>query len=185
MSFAEGKAKLFKPTVVMMGDSLTVGGVPWDLKLRTGFFDVLVSARAGLLTRQVALLPEFAPSEGRAKFVILTSGSNDVIDPYSRPDQFYVDYAHLIQVARRSGYNVIITLIPPTTNAEWNEKALAYNLLIRRLAAANGADIIDLWPILAPRGLLQSRYTVDGVHLTSEAYRFWSAAIRAKMARVH
>jgi lysophospholipase L1-like esterase len=54
-----------------------------------------------------------------------------------------------------------------------HEKIAALNAQLRDLAAASGADFLDLNAALAPDGVLPAQFTWDNLHLTSAGYRAW------------
>ena len=53
------------------------------------------------------------------------------------------------------------------------------NRLLQALCEEKGVTYIDLWPALANAdGLLDSRYTNDGLHLVGEGYLVWRDALK-------
>jgi lysophospholipase L1-like esterase len=54
---------------------------------------------------------------------------------------------------------------------------VALNDALRRLAAGQGAEYLDLYTLFARPGGLPAEYTSDGLHLTGAAYRVWAAQL--------
>ena len=55
-----------------------------------------------------------------------------------------------------------------------------YNLILPKLAEAEGASFIDLNKAVSAEGATE---TIDGVHLTPGAYNLWDAAMLAGIKR--
>ncbi|MEG0378577.1 MAG: GDSL-type esterase/lipase family protein [Eubacterium sp.] len=59
-----------------------------------------------------------------------------------------------------------------------NGQAKALNSEILRLSQKYNAICIDLWDVLVEKGELIEKYTLDGVHLTEEAYKIWAEKLK-------
>ncbi|MGX7896085.1 GDSL-type esterase/lipase family protein [Tsuneonella sp. HG222] len=111
----------------------------------------------------------------RPRKVLLVAGTNDVVQGRT-PEQFRADYGQL--VARfPQGPALALTTMPPCSNRLCNhpvqqQRLLAMNAEISRIAAERGATLIDLHAAIAgPDGSLPPDLTTDGIHLSAEANR--------------
>lgn len=58
-----------------------------------------------------------------------------------------------------------------------NEDIANFNRQVSQIAPAFNAVYYDLWPIIAPEGVLTSQYSNDGLHINSDAYVLWAQRI--------
>lgn len=71
---------------------------------------------------------------------------------------------------RRSAANPYRTIVA-------DSDIVALNDALRRIAAEQGAEYLDLYPLFSRPGGLPAEYTSDGLHLTGAAYRVWAAQL--------
>lgn len=88
-------------------------------------------------------------------------------------------YRAIADTAKLYGTQLYFTSILPTSmsHGKYNAEIRRCNEGIQQLAAELGATYVNIYPLLAKDGELDSRYTMDGLHLTGEAYMIWKSAI--------
>ena len=64
-----------------------------------------------------------------------------------------------------------------------NRKIAAVNSIVERHCKAAGIRRIDLGPALAKDGYFDPRYTLDGVHLTGNAYAIWRDSLKTVLPK--
>ncbi len=52
------------------------------------------------------------------------------------------------------------------------------NAFLQEQCTMNGATFIDLYPLFELNGMLNERYTYDGLHINNEGYKIWTSAIQ-------
>ncbi|CAK6694319.1 GDSL-type esterase/lipase family protein [Synechococcus sp. BA-124 BA4] len=159
---------------VYVGDSITSAGRHWGAALGS-----INLAEDGYTVRQIGdqlvQAKQYSPER-----IFMLAGTNDVLSVKTfDPRQFELDYSSLLDRAQQTKAQVFITLIPFTSRAEANQFIPPANQIIKRLARSRGIPVIDLNPTIAPRGLLLTRYTVDGVHFSDATYSLWRAEIES------
>jgi len=178
--------KLSKPRLVFLGDSLTLGGGNWSLRLgNPADFSVRTEGVSGgtILALQNSVDRAIASKPER---IFLLAGTNDIVgrDFFGRSEKEVLQdgYEHLSEYLleiQEAGIDPILTLIPYTQHPGHNEKIAAFNARLRGFAAQHDIQVFDLNPELAPDGLLQERFALpDGVHLAPPAYEVWAAEAR-------
>ncbi len=122
------------------------------------------------------------------KKIFLLIGINDVSHNLSA-DKIASDYSRLIDKIREKAPDtrLYVQSVMPINNDFKRYKNLfgkerviiALNKKLRAIAQKSGAVYIDLWPALADpdSGKLRQEFTNDGLHLTGNGYKAWSAAI--------
>ena len=163
------------PKVAMIGDSITEDG-PWNELFSRD--DIINRGIAGDTSRGVLLRVDRLPDSIEKAFVMV--GINDLIWNQSVDDVFN-NYVQILNRLREKG----ITPIAQSTLYTGRESGNRYNdyvaLLNDRVEAyceKEKIKFIDLNDILSPQGKLDDRYTIDGVHLESEAYVRWAECIK-------
>lgn len=147
--------------VVMLGDSITELGM-WDELLPQ--LIVLNRGIAGDTTYGVMeRLAEV--KDHKPKLIFLMIGVNDLFRKAEPPQ-----VAHNIEkILDALGTRTILMNVLHTADKSLNERIIALNSLLQR----QQVDHLDLNTDLAPTGILLPKYTLDGVHLTGDAYVFW------------
>ena len=148
------------PKYVFIGDSMTAGGRTF------GRFDTINLGSTGLSTHQIAEglagTDKYSPRR-----IVVMAGTNDAFDDFDAK-RLRADWAKIASDRR-----TIIVLVPPTRSAVANARIASMNAIARDEARKANKKPIVLGELIGPDGLLPSQYSVDGVHLTDEAYRFW------------
>lgn len=160
-----------KADIVFAGDSITEFGW-WDewfpnhkVKNRGISGDVV----QGVLYR-IDGISVLSPKQ-----VFLMIGINDIIQEHSI-EHIKDSYLHLCEKMSKEMPNTQIYLqsILPTNSDEKNVQIHDVNEEICRLAGEFGFEYIDLYSLfIDSEGLLKEGYSLDGVHLSGEAYLAW------------
>jgi lysophospholipase L1-like esterase len=167
---AELSARVVRPKVVFVGDSITAGGRSWFGLARP--LGALNLARVGFELRQMQPLMK-AASEYHPRHVVFMGGSNDVA--HGRTDEEIMrDFDALLPHAS------IVTLIP-MQKPENAERIARLNSRMRWLAEARALPVIDLNPLIAQDGALKAEYTTDGLHFSDAAYALWKRELKRVM----
>jgi hypothetical protein len=168
--------KLPTARVVMLGDSLTEGGMWAEI---TGCYflvnrGIAADQSAGVAKR----LDEIVKLKPAAVFLMI--GVNDVASDVPT-EKIVENVRHTIERFTRKGARVYLTLVLPVSagfpkkiNPKIDELNAAYASLGRR-ANVSLVDFRD--QVRAEDGSLREELTTDGVHLTTEGYRVWRDAI--------
>jgi lysophospholipase L1-like esterase len=170
--------------VIFFGNSITQGG-DWakltgdSTVINRGIGADLVSSLLGRVTDVTRRKP--------SKLFVLV-GINDISKDI--PDAVIAaEYRALVDSVRRQSpatrvfVQSILPLNPTVKNFpqhyDKQERVVAVNRLLRRMARETGATYVDLWPIVVDaRGHLDARLTGDGLHLNGQGYERWVAYLR-------
>jgi len=165
-TLAHWRSKFIPPNSVFLGDSITAGGRGFN---RSGDIN---RGSNGLLTYQIAAGITAAEIYS-PRHIVVTAGTNDAI-------KGRIDVAEHKALWPKicADPKVIITLAPPTAILELNQRLAQVNQIAR--GACKGHPIISLDTLRGSDGLIQSRYTVDGVHLSAPAYVIWRSLLAEK-----
>ncbi|MDX2175014.1 MAG: GDSL-type esterase/lipase family protein [Candidatus Sumerlaeia bacterium] len=125
----------------------------------------------------------------QALFVLV--GTNDMTLPGGGPQRTLRDLEELLAETKRRlpACRLCLHTLPPAGLARldsglFNTAAEDFNAGIAALAARLAAELIDLWVLFrGDDGLLQERFTGDGVHLTAEAYDVWAGEVARVLER--
>lgn len=165
-----------KATVVMIGDSITEGGV-WD----EIFTETRVSNRGIGGDRANDILLRMEPIFAvNAKKAFVMVGINDIYNGQSI-DMIFTNYTSIVQQLRQKGTAVYIqSTLECSANKCGNnlEKVRELNKKLKSYAAEQKIPYIDINAGLTSekQGLL-SEYSLDGVHLLGKGYLKWSQTI--------
>ena len=80
---------------------------------------------------------------------------------------------------------IFLTPILPTKNIENrpNDRIRGVNLILYTLTQKYGIGYFDLYSqLISPGGELEAKYTVDGLHLSEEAYKVWAEFLRTELS---
>jgi lysophospholipase L1-like esterase len=156
---------------VFVGDSLIAEGHWPDL-----FPAIKVANRGiggdrtdGLLDRLNNVLATAAPR------VFVAIGINDFLVG-KNVDEAFRNYEQIVTrlVAAERRVFLQSTLLAGEQRADVNARISELNRRLRGLAEqTDGVEYLDLNARLAPAGILEARYTLDGIHLNVEGYRAW------------
>lgn len=174
--FAIERARVIRPTLVMLGDSLTAKGEPWGLRLGHDPLAVIVFARGGNTLYQIDGLTDEA-RRYHPRYVHILAGTNDILLGERDVGAFLRRFAHMLDRMPKDA-TLLVTLIPPTQFREASDRARRFNLALIPLLRRRHVRIIDPWARMTRDGVIDKPYTVDGVHLSEAGYRIWQAAIK-------
>jgi alpha-glucosidase len=175
-TLAHYRSRFIRPDYVFIGDSITAGGSNWGWRLDGAPLSAISLASNGIVTREIESL--LVPAEKyHPRHLMVMAGTNDVFLDIVDEAGLRTSWQHIL-----AADNVIVTLAPFTTSPKSNEGIAHVNALVRRMALAAGRKVIDLNPLLAPKGVLEAQYTVDGTHFTPAAYRIWAREIKKAIA---
>jgi lysophospholipase L1-like esterase len=168
-------AKVIRPRFVFVGDSLTANG-NWGWALAGNPFSAVNLAVNGAPIDQVALQVTRA-SAYVPDFLFVMAGTNDIVQFDRSVDQISERFEHLIDIAP-GDLKLIVTLIPYIAAASHTDKIRAANIEISRISAKKAAAVVNLNPLIAPDGVLGSKFTTDGLHLNNLGYEIWASELR-------
>lgn len=161
--------------VVMVGDSITEGG-PWSEM----FPGVPIKNRGiggDTTTGLLARLDDIVGSKPAAVF--LKIGTNDLTHGPDERSASYQQYEEIVKTIRTGTPKTRLylqSLLP--READRREDIEAFNVEIARIAQANGAQYIDLYPaFLAEDGSIEDSITGDELHLNGPGYAVWQAQL--------
>lgn len=162
--------------VVMLGDSITEGGV-WD-ELLPGL-PVINRGISGETAGQVLSRLDLVIDAPAA--VVLLVGTNDIASGLTTA-RILGDVSSILRGIenRAPGTPVILQSIMPRA-IEYREEVLFMNSRLLDLARRAGTHVryLDLWPALATEsGALRSEFTEDKLHLNGGGYQAWVEVLR-------
>ena len=170
--------------VIFLGNSITQGG---DWAKLTGDSTVINRGIGADITFGLrARLDDVTRRKPSKLFVLI--GINDISKDI--PDaviaaqyRALVDSVKSQSPATRIFVQSILPLNPTVKNFpqhyDKQERVVAVNRLIRRMARQTGATYIDLWPIFVDRqNRLDASLTGDGLHLNAAGYERWVRHLR-------
>lgn len=100
---------------------------------------------------------------------------NDILSGKFEKEKFRQDYKNLIEEALGVSENVIITLIPWTSQK--NPDIGKANDIITELLLDYDVAVIDLNPQISENRMLLDSFTTDGVHPNERALQVWESEI--------
>lgn len=174
--------ELFAPKadVVMIGDSLTEGGLWNDM-----FPEVRLVNRgiAGDTTEKVIeRMNAIIATEPRRAFIML--GINDFQEK-ATVDQVFSNYLRIVRRLHTENIEVVIQstveCAEKICGAETLESVRKLNRRLKMYARANNFVFIDLNSGLSSFKGLPDEHTSDGIHLTAQAYWAWFEMLKPYM----
>lgn len=171
------RTRIVRPDIAMVGDSLIANGAPWGLKLHRDPFSVVSIAKGGLTAWQLQPVVRSGVAL-RPRTIVLIAGTNDLGQRHYDIDESVRDIMSLVDIAGSSGARVIVTLTPPVAAPARSRAAAKLVGRLKPLLRSHGVTTVDLWPVLAPHGVLLDKYTEDGTHFNQDGYEKWSAELR-------
>lgn len=175
------RAKVYPPTIVFIGDSITAGGMPWGIRVSSDPFSAVTFARGGFLAWQMKPFTEATTWGFTPTYVSYMAGSNDSGTDRISDGQSLADQLQNIDRLIATGSRVIVTLPPPVANLTQSVRLRRMGSALQTALAHRRVRIVNLWPDLADGGRIAPRFTVDGVHFTAAAYRIWASRLRQAM----
>jgi lysophospholipase L1-like esterase len=168
-------APVIRPPFVFTGDSMTAN-TNWGWALARNPLAAVNLAAGGATIHQIAWQVSKAGNY-HGKYLFVTAGTNDILTDRSL-SQIRSDFASLLEQVPK-GMKVIVTLIPYTSSPEHRDAIRTANLDILKLVSNHdGVVVIDINPLISVDGILEARYTVDGVHFNRDAYNIWTEQLR-------
>ena len=167
--------------VVFLGDSIIEQG-QWD-----GWFPALPTLTRGIGGESIADVAARLGSALHApRAVVLMIGTNDVHEARNSADiaAAAIRMKTLVEAIRQAAPEVVLVVnsIAPRT-LHYQERIVAFNAELVRIAAAADAQYLDLWPAMAgPDGAIRPELTTDGLHLTAQGYAVWAEALQPMLA---
>lgn len=177
-SYRESKVQAIN---VMIGDSITYLG-SWTELLNNK--EIVNRGIGGDTTDRILKRMDTILSVKPSRAFIMV-GVNDVYDTKnSSIKQIFLNYKKIIDILLRNNIQVYVTstincnriLSKPCSSAQPKIKEL--NLQLKSLANQYRLVYIDLSTFLDGKNGLDSKYTLDGIHINLEAYKIWSKLLR-------
>lgn len=170
------KESNLKANTVMIGDSITFGGIWPDLLSNNTVANRGIGGdtSAQILARMDSIL------QLKPKKAFLMFGINDFGQGLS-VEQTFLNYQKIVSILKKANIKVYISstlLCNPengcVTGESINEKINRLNKYLQDFAKANNITYIDINKKLANSQKLSPAYTMDGVHLNIAGYKEWS-----------
>lgn len=171
--------------IVFFGNSITDGGEFAEL------FEMPNIKNRGIRSDVITGLEKRLSqvTSGHPKKIFLLIGINDVSHGLSI-DKLAERYSRLVKKIKEQSpeTQLYVQSVMPINNDFKRYKGLfgkektilEFNKRIREIAEKEGAEYIDLWPILSDSaGKLKKSYTNDGLHLNGTGYRAWTNGIES------
>lgn len=164
--------------IVMLGDSIT-NGVYWSELLDRK--DVVCRGIGSDITfgalKRLSYVIKLKP-----KYVFIMLGVNDIslkIDI----NNTVCNYSHIIYELKKNGAQPIVQAVlfvgKQYPNAKYfNVEIERLNKRLKELANMQQVTFLDLNPFLTKEGFLKEEYTIDGIHLSGDAYVIWKEKIQ-------
>ncbi len=164
------------PLTVMVGDSLALWLPVNELPADQLWLNQSISGET--TTHMLGRLHYFANT--RPQTVHLMAGINDL--KYGVPeaqviDNLYQIMAHLQQQHPQARL-VVYSILPTRLREVPSDRIQRVNQRLAALATHQGATYVDLYSTFSDsQGLLRVDLTTDGLHLSSQGYTLWQAAL--------
>lgn len=159
--------------IVFLGDSLTAGGEWWELFGHRGMIlnrGIGGDTSAGVLKR-ISTISRMHP-----EVVFLMIGTNDGQLLGYAPADTLRNYRMILSAIRQAspGTRIYIESVLPSRAPKFNRWSQELNASTRQLADGKTVFFIDIRnAFLDSNGLLDERYTLDGLHLNANGYAVW------------
>lgn len=127
--------------------------------------------------------------QAQPKKIFIELGINDLALGHTK-ERLLKNYERLIDTLQKScgQTKIYVQSILPTENSslftptycspEKNKEIVAVNVDLRQLSTAKGCTFIDAHRQFVLNGQLNSRYSVDGLHLSGEGYLLWTKILK-------
>lgn len=165
--------------VVFIGDSITDGAEWQDM-----FPHIKVANRGIGSDRTDGILERLnSVYSTSAKQAFIMVGINDFVIGTS-VDKVFRNYKSIVNQIQNNGMTVYIqsTILAGTQRKHLNKKINKLNKQLKQLAQQQpSVHFIDLNVRLSKHGLLNPKYSKDGVHLNGEGYAVWKSLINPYM----
>ena len=166
-----------KPTVVMLGDSITQWG-EWNELIgpQVANRGIGGDTSSALARRLKASVPDSATT------VVIMIGLNDLKEPGWTPEASANTVRGIVHDLK--GRRVILQSVLRVSDARLNGRISGLNRELRRICEAEppeqplDCDWLDLNRVITPGGTLTGDLTSDGRHLNGRGYALWAAALK-------
>lgn len=179
------QARFGRPEIAFIGDSITLGGGMWGLRINTNPLNTWNYGHGGFTTHQLRYYAQDVARQKGFRYAFVMAGINDEDQTPAGAATSFADYKTILDTLMQAGVTPVIQL----TLYREHEHAPAFikglNASLTNYAARRGLYVIDLNPILAPRGSLLPEYSRDGIHLKEAGYQIWAKKIRIVLASMH
>ena len=179
--FAEENKTFKKGQIVFIGDSITqnyrLDKYYDNMQVKCYNRGISGDRTDWLLYRLQTSLFDLSPSK-----VILMIGTNDINSQMTAEDisKSYQKILELISTNLPTAEVYCMSIIPQNLNYsdkayEFNQKIIATNNQIESLAQKYNYEYVDLYNKLKDEnGLLNQKYSKDGLHLNNKGYQIWT-----------
>lgn len=176
-----------KNDIVFLGNSITDGGEFAELFQMPNIKNRGI--RSDIITGVEKRVSQV--TAGKPAKIFLLIGINDISHGHSVAE-LARRYERLVKRIRQESpaTKLYIQSVMPVNNTFKRYKGLVgkekiitgLNAELKKIASANEAQYIDLWPYLADaNGRLRADVTNDGLHLNGRGYRAWTNGIKSKV----
>jgi lysophospholipase L1-like esterase len=163
-----------KADIVMVGDSITDGAEWHEMLPQLNIVNRGISGdtTVGVLNRLEGI------SQTQAKKAFIMIGVNDFSRKRS-PELVFENYKKIIQALEKENIEVFVqsTLQVGISKQYHNPRVTKLNQLLQAYCSEHELTFIDLNKVLAPTGVLETKYSLDQLHLTAQGYALWQAEI--------
>lgn len=175
--------RLGKPEIVFIGDSITQYGGIWGCRIGRCDFSTWNLGQAGMTTRQILHRQARHVVQLRPKLAFVMAGINDEDKSMVGADVSYGHYRDMLDILRQAGTEPIIQLTLYRQHEPAPEFIDRLNNKLKKYAEQNHLSVIDLNQTLSRDKSLLPEYSIDGLHLTPQAYQVWAAEVRSVLKR--
>lgn len=165
-----------KPTVVMLGDSITQWG-EWNELIgpQVANRGIGGDTSGALLKRLNVSVPESATT------AVVMIGLNDLKEPDWTPETTVGNVRAIIQGLK--GRRVILQAVLRTSDSRLSRRIEGLNGELWRICKGEpderlNCEWLDLNPVITPGGTLTGDLTRDGRHLNGRGYALWAQALK-------
>lgn len=182
-------------TIAMVGDSITEGFFKVDVMPKEihGLRVVnhgIGGDQIGTTTSTIGVMSRLDEiTKSKPAVIFLMIGINNMWDRSVQADTLIGYYETLLPALQKAAPDakIVVQSVLPTRddNSYTNKNVFIINWHLEKMAAKNGAEWLDLTPIMSDdQNLLKAEFTGDAVHLKPEAYKLWLEQIEAKSAEL-
>lgn len=171
------RAKLVRPRTIHVGDSITSGGGHWSFLLSSMPFDSINLAGNGYTTQQIAGQVRRALNY-KPEVVVIMAGTNDILSDDFSEKKVLDSFGSIANLFASHSSQCLVTLPTKLRDPSRSASIDGLNQKLSGILPGMGCSVIDLNTDLAPDGVLEPRFTRDGIHLNEEAYAVWADRLR-------
>lgn len=161
-----------KVDIVMYGDSITFGGDWVALLKRRNIINrgIVSDTTEGFILRLDEIFT-FNP-----RFCFIMGGINDIAKGTSI-EEIYSNIIIIIETLKSKQIIPIVQSTLFTRKIKYNQKVLILNNLLEEYARDEGLIYININKFLSKNNKLKKRFTMDGIHLSKNAYILWAGEL--------